>query len=69
MTHDEDCLERLAQLEEENEQLRRSAEKFGQLAERLNTELREERRAGPDRRHGTRPGTDRRQDPAAHHHR
>ena len=68
MTHDEDCLERLAQLEEENEQLRRSAVKFGQLAERLNTELREERRAGTDRRRGTRPGTDRRQDPAAHHH-
>ncbi len=66
MPHDEECLKRLAQLEEENDHLRRSAEEFGQLAERLNTELRAERRAGTDRRHDPRGGADRRHDAGAH---
>jgi len=61
MTQDEDCLKRLAQLEEENDQLRRAAEDFGLLAERLNTELRQDRRVGSDRRREPRSGTERRQ--------
>jgi hypothetical protein len=50
MSHDE-CEEQLkqyqakiARLEEENRQLRASAAAFGQLAERLNEELKRERR-------------------------
>jgi len=50
MGHD-DCIEllqqceaKIARLEEENRQLRRSAAAFGQLAERLNEELMRERR-------------------------
>ena len=50
MSHD-DCIEllkqceaKIARLEEENRQLRRSAAAFGQLAERLNEELMRERR-------------------------
>ena len=50
MSHD-DCIEllkqceaKIARLEEENRQLRRSAAAFGQLAERLNDELMRERR-------------------------
>ena len=38
------CLATISRLEEENRQLRRSAATFGQLAERLNEELRRERR-------------------------
>jgi hypothetical protein len=60
MIHDEECRRRLAQLEEENTHLRRSAEEFGQLAERLNTELRAERRAEPERRQAPRTTPDRR---------
>ena len=59
---DEECLRRLAQLEEENKHLRRSAEEFGQLAERLNSELRAERRAVTERRQGHRASPDRRLD-------
>lgn len=57
-TEDDPCEQELEELktdyqrlEEENEYLRQSADAFGQLAERLNNELREERRNGqPDRR-------------------
>lgn len=62
MTQDEECLKRIAQLEEENDQLRSAADAFGQLAERLNTELRAERRAGTNRRHSARSASDRGQD-------
>jgi hypothetical protein len=57
---DEECKKRLAQLEEENRDLRHSSEQFGRLAERLNSELREERRTGIDRRHAPRDRADRR---------
>ena len=57
---DVDCQKRIKQLEEENEQLRRAATEFGRLAERLNTELRDERRRAQDRRTVARPTTDRR---------
>jgi hypothetical protein len=49
MKHDEceeqlkQCQAKIARLEEENRQLRRSAASFGQLAERLNEELIRER--------------------------
>jgi hypothetical protein len=57
MSHD-DCIEllkqceaKIARLEEENRQLRRSAAAFGQLAERLNEELQRARRLRePERR-------------------
>ena len=54
------CRERIAELEEENQELRRSALRFGELAERLNVQLREERRQGGDRRRVTRETPDRR---------
>lgn len=54
------CRERIAELEEENRELRRSALRFGELAERLNVQLREERRQGGDRRRVTRETPDRR---------
>jgi hypothetical protein len=61
MTHgDGDCQKRIVQLEEENEQLRRSADEFGRLAERLNAALREERRGNQDRRHTPRSSPERR---------
>jgi hypothetical protein len=64
MTHDEEyCRKRIAQLEQENAELRRASAQFGQLAERLNDRLREERRTGTDRRHRTRSSSDRRHDP------
>jgi hypothetical protein len=45
------------ELREENEQLVKSSNDFGQLAERLNSELRHERRVGqPDRRRWPRVG-------------
>jgi hypothetical protein len=53
--------ERVKELEEENRQLRRAATAFGELAERLNAELREERRLRTDRRAQPRQGHDRRQ--------
>lgn len=57
---DGDCQKRIIQLEEENEQLRRSADEFGRLAERLNAALREERRGNQDRRLTPRNTPDRR---------
>ena len=57
---DEQLRQRIAELEEENGNLRRAAETFGRLAERLNSELAAERRAGNERRKVTR-GPDRRQ--------
>jgi hypothetical protein len=55
-----DCIETVQRLEEENEQLRRAAGAFGQLAERLNQALKEERRNHTDRRQSPRPSQDRR---------
>ncbi len=49
-----------AQLEEENIHLRQAAGVFGQLAERLNRTLREERRRSEDRRLIARGTPDRR---------
>ena len=61
MTHDEEeCCIRIAELEEENEHLRRAAGGLGQLAERLNVELQKERRLGAERRQPTRPTPERR---------
>ena len=54
------CRETLQDVKAENEELRRSAESFGNLAERLNDELRAERREGQDRRRVRRGGPDRR---------
>ncbi len=61
--NEDDRRKRIEQLEEENDLLRRAAEKFGQLAERLNTELRAERRAGEERRQSTRDASERRPGP------
>ena len=55
-----DCKRRLAELEVENDELRASAESFGDLAERLNQELEHERRSGSERRVALRPTADRR---------
>ena len=67
MTDDQDdgrlkeCLTTVRTLEEENRQLRQSADSFGQLAERLNQELARERRSvDPDRRREPRDSPDRR---------
>ena len=57
----QECEEKLKQLEEENEHLREASRAFGQLAERLNHTLQEERRsAGSDRRQRPRPYAERR---------
>jgi hypothetical protein len=56
----EACMDTVQRLEEENEQLRKSAGAFGQLAERLNRTLQAERRTGAERREDTRPAPDRR---------
>ena len=76
MPNDEDteipCEERLQateqeirKLREENGELMKASNAFGQLAERLNTELRQERRLGDaDRRRWTRAGTIPRRAPA-----
>lgn len=58
--HQEECCQRIAELEEENEHLRRASAGFGQLAERLNVELREERRHRADPRRVTRSTPERR---------
>jgi chaperonin GroEL (HSP60 family) len=62
--HDEqlkDCLTTVHHLKEENRQLRDAAASFGQLAERLNEALGQERRGpDPDRRRQSREGPDRR---------
>ncbi|MEN3336461.1 MAG: hypothetical protein V7647_137 [Acidobacteriota bacterium] len=54
------CIETVQRLEEENDQLRKAAGAFGQLAERLNQSLQQERRTGTDRRDGSRATNDRR---------
>ena len=54
------CSEELARLREENALLRRAADTFGQLAERLDVALKEERRSGRSRRRQARPEPDRR---------
>lgn len=56
----EHCLETVHRLEEENHDLRESAGAFGQLAERLNYTLQEERRKGAERRQAARLSRDRR---------
>jgi predicted RNase H-like nuclease (RuvC/YqgF family) len=67
MTEDErdgrlkECLTTVQSLEEENRQLRQSADSFGQLAERLNQELSRERRSvDADRRRQAKDSPDRR---------
>ena len=58
------CLTTVRTLEEENRQLRESADSFGQLAERLNVELARERRSvDTDRRREPRDRPDRRGHP------
>jgi hypothetical protein len=68
--HDEqlkDCLTTVQHLKEENRHLRDAAASFGQLAERLNEALGQERRGSdPDRRRLSREGADRR---SSSHHR
>jgi hypothetical protein len=54
------CMETVQRLEEENDQLRKAAGAFGQLAERLNRTLQEERRTGAERRLASRITQDRR---------
>lgn len=56
----EACREAVERLEEENEHLREAAGAFGQLAERLNQILQDERRTGAERRHDSRFTDDRR---------
>lgn len=56
------CQAEVRELKEENQHLRRAADSFGALADRLNSSLREERRQrGTDRRVGSRSQPDRRQ--------
>jgi hypothetical protein len=58
----QECEEKVKHLEEENEHLRDASRAFGQLAERLNTKLQDERRvAGSDRRQRPRSNGERRQ--------
>ena len=52
---------KIAELQEENTALREAARTFGDLAERLNQELKEERRRNKERRGQTRNTPDRRQ--------
>ena len=57
----QECEEKVKKLEEENQHLRDASDAFGQLAERLNITLREERRStGSDRRQRVRQTSDRR---------
>jgi dsDNA-specific endonuclease/ATPase MutS2 len=56
----QECEDKVRQLEEENQHLRDSSHAFGQLAERLNRTLEQERRLGVERRESPRPGDDRR---------
>jgi FtsZ-binding cell division protein ZapB len=58
--HVDHLKEEKEQLQEENRHLRQAAGAFGQLAERLNRTLREERRRSEDRRRLTRGTPDRR---------
>ena len=57
---EEKYLKKIEELEEENQQLRHSADSFGRLAERLNDQLIQERRRGLDRRREPRDSHDRR---------
>ena len=57
----QECEDKVRQLEEENQHLREASDTFGQLAERLNVTLRNERRTGTDRRQWPRPNGERRQ--------
>lgn len=57
------CRQELAEIKAENATLRKAAEAFGALAERLNQALQEERRSGVDRRVALRPTADRRVPP------
>ena len=58
----QECEDKVKHLEEENQQLRDASSAFGQLAERLNHTLQEERRAATsDRRQRRRHYGDRRQ--------
>ena len=59
----DECHDMIQQLLDENAALRQSGASFGRLAERLNSELQEERRQGRERRLARR-GDDRRADPA-----
>jgi predicted RNase H-like nuclease (RuvC/YqgF family) len=61
----QECEEKVKALEEENQHLRDSSHAFGQLAERLNKTLEQERREGIDRRQIPRPNGDRRHQRAA----
>ncbi|HEU4939890.1 MAG TPA: hypothetical protein VFT39_25755 [Vicinamibacterales bacterium] len=65
----QECEEKVKELEEENQHLRESSHAFGQLAERLNQTLQQERRAGLDRRQSQRPNGDRRSHHAVTVHR
>jgi len=57
-----ECEDKVKHLEEENQHLREASHTFGQLAERLNVTLQEERRTpGSDRRERSRPYGERRQ--------
>ena len=60
----EECHEMIQRLLDENDALRHSGASFGRLAERLNSELQEERRKGRERRTVRRPGDDRRSETA-----
>ncbi len=56
----QECEDKVKHLEEENEHLRESSDAFGQLAERLNQTLQQERRMGLERRQSPRTNGDRR---------
>jgi hypothetical protein len=60
----EECHELIHRLLEENAALRQSGASFGHLAERLNSELQDERRMGRERRLVHRAGDDRRAEAA-----
>jgi len=59
------CKEEVRELQEENQHLRKAADTFGALADRLNSSLREERRTREsDRRSAVRSQPDRRESTA-----
>ncbi len=62
----EDLEEEKSHLREENHHLRQAAGVFGQLAERLNVTLRNERRKSEDRRRLNRSTPDRRRSDSEH---
>jgi hypothetical protein len=57
----QECEEKVKELEAENQHLREASHAFGQLAERLNVTLQQERRAESDRRQRPRQYAERRQ--------